>query len=63
MVETKPKPIVVETEPEPVQEVHFKNCTAVRDAGADPLPRSEPGYAKHLDRDGDGIGFLFTMGT
>lgn len=36
--------------------VYYKNCTAVRAAGADPIYRGEPGYAKHLDRDGDGVG-------
>lgn len=36
--------------------VYYKNCTEVREAGADPIHRGEPGYAKHLDRDGDGVG-------
>ncbi|MET3658326.1 excalibur calcium-binding domain-containing protein [Sporosarcina psychrophila] len=36
--------------------VYYKNCTAVRAAGADPVYRGDPGYAKHLDRDGDGVG-------
>lgn len=36
--------------------VFYKNCTAVRDAGAAPVRRGDPGYASHLDRDGDGIG-------
>jgi hypothetical protein len=36
--------------------VSYKNCTAVRAAGADPIRRGEPGYASHLDRDGDGVG-------
>lgn len=35
--------------------VYYKNCRAVRAAGAAPLYRGEPGYAPHLDRDGDGI--------
>jgi hypothetical protein len=34
----------------------FRNCTAARAAGAAPVRRGEPGYGKHLDRDGDGIG-------
>jgi hypothetical protein len=34
----------------------FPNCTAARAAGAAPVRRGEPGYGKHLDRDGDGIG-------
>lgn len=36
--------------------VHFANCTAARDAGAAPVRTGDPGYAKHLDRDGDGVG-------
>lgn len=34
----------------------FANCTAARAAGAAPVYRGTPGYGKHLDRDGDGIG-------
>ena len=37
-------------------DVHYKNCTAARDAGAAPVHAGDPGYGKHLDRDGDGIG-------
>ncbi|MGP9537234.1 GmrSD restriction endonuclease domain-containing protein [Brachybacterium sp. AOP43-C2-M15] len=36
--------------------VHYKNCDAARAAGAAPVHRGDPGYAKHLDRDGDGVG-------
>ena len=36
--------------------VYYKNCTAVRNAGADPVRRGGPGYGSHLDRDGDGVG-------
>ncbi|MFB7262129.1 excalibur calcium-binding domain-containing protein [Streptomyces nojiriensis] len=36
--------------------VYYKNCTAVRAAGADPIRRNDPGYGRHLDRDGDGVG-------
>ena len=35
---------------------YYKNCAAVRAAGAAPIHRGEPGYARHLDRDGDGTG-------
>lgn len=35
---------------------YFKNCTAARAAGAAPVRAGQPGYGKHLDRDGDGIG-------
>lgn len=37
-------------------DVYYKNCTAVRAAGADPIHAGDPGYARHLDRDGDGVG-------
>lgn len=36
--------------------VHFKNCGAARAAGAAPVRTGDPGYAKHLDGDGDGVG-------
>lgn len=35
--------------------VYYPNCTAARAAGAAPIRRGEPGYGRHLDRDGDGI--------
>jgi len=34
----------------------FANCTAARAAGAAPVRQGDPGYGRHLDRDGDGIG-------
>jgi outer membrane biosynthesis protein TonB len=37
-------------------DVYYKNCTAAREAGAAPVYKGDPGYAKHLDRDGDGVG-------
>lgn len=37
-------------------QVYYKNCKEARSAGAAPIHRGEPGYAKHLDRDGDGVG-------
>ncbi len=33
----------------------YPNCDAVRAAGKAPLYRGQPGYARHLDRDNDGI--------
>lgn len=33
----------------------YKNCTEVREAGAAPIMKGDPGYSKKLDRDGDGI--------
>jgi hypothetical protein len=44
------------TAPAPVAgSVYYENCTAVREAGADPLHVGDPGYDRHLDRDGDGV--------
>lgn len=36
--------------------VYYANCDAARAAGAAPVHRGDPGYAPHLDRDGDGVG-------
>lgn len=36
-------------------DVYYKNCAAARAAGAAPIHVGEPGYARHLDRDGDGV--------
>ena len=36
--------------------VYYENCAAARAAGAAPVYRGEPGYARHLDRDDDGVG-------
>ena len=47
------KPVVVET---PANTgVYYKNCDEVRAAGAAPIHKGQPGYAAHLDRDGDGV--------
>jgi hypothetical protein len=37
-------------------DVYYENCDAVRAAGAAPIHAGDPGYAPHLDRDGDGVG-------
>ncbi|MEP3142667.1 MULTISPECIES: excalibur calcium-binding domain-containing protein [Qipengyuania] len=37
-------------------DVYYANCTAARAAGAAPVRKGDPGYARHLDRDGDGVG-------
>lgn len=34
----------------------FANCSAARAAGAAPVRAGAPGYGRHLDRDGDGVG-------
>ncbi|NYG58830.1 hypothetical protein BJ980_001753 [Nocardioides daedukensis] len=49
----KPKP---KTFAEVPREVHYENCTAAREAGGAPVRTGEPGYGRHLDRDGDGVG-------
>ncbi|WP_246070742.1 excalibur calcium-binding domain-containing protein [Paenibacillus kobensis] len=36
-------------------DITYRNCTAVREAGAAPLHRDDPGYSQKLDRDGDGV--------
>lgn len=61
-VKPKPRPTTKKPKPRPTTvepaepEVYYKNCTAVRAAGAAPIHRGDPGYARHLDRDGDGVG-------
>lgn len=61
VVEPEPEPVAEEPAPEPepvapAPEVYYKNCDAVRAAGAAPIYEGTPGYASHLDRDKDGIG-------
>ncbi|MCM3130139.1 MULTISPECIES: thermonuclease family protein [unclassified Paenibacillus] len=54
IIEEEPQVEVVEEEV--VSNVYYKNCSAVRAAGADPIYAGDPGYSTHLDRDGDGVG-------
>ena len=35
--------------------LYFKNCKEARSKGYKNIKKGEPGYAKHLDRDKDGI--------
>lgn len=55
-----PAPVVEAAAAAPVVDalatVIYANCDAVRAAGAAPIHVGDPGYAKKLDRDGDGIG-------
>lgn len=37
-------------------DVFYQNCSAARVAGAAPVRVGDPGYGRHLDRDGDGVG-------
>lgn len=45
--------------PEPpvlaADDLNFRYCREARAAGVAPLNRGDPGYAPHLDRDGDGV--------
>lgn len=34
---------------------YFATCADAREAGVTPLRESDPGYAPHLDGDGDGL--------
>jgi hypothetical protein len=58
----KPAPAVPAPAPAPAPAVQapaavsYPNCAAARAAGAAPIYAGSPGYGKHLDRDGDGIG-------
>ena len=47
-----PEPL---SDPGPVN-TYYENCTAAREARAAPVYQGGPGYGRHLDRDGDGIG-------
>ena len=47
---------VVEPEPEVSVSASYGNCTEARAAGAAPVRVGDPGYGRHLDRDGDGVG-------
>ncbi|SDH44823.1 excalibur calcium-binding domain-containing protein [Agrococcus jejuensis] len=40
----------------PAASAYYANCTAARQAGAAPVYAGQPGYGRHLDRDGDGVG-------
>ena len=60
----EPKPVATATPAAPDdgddqtsgdESVSYANCAAARAAGAAPLTTDDPGYAAHLDRDGDGI--------
>ncbi|MEN8859012.1 excalibur calcium-binding domain-containing protein [Qipengyuania flava] len=44
------------TQPSRSGDVYYPNCAAARAAGAAPVRRGQPGYARHLDRDNDGVG-------
>lgn len=43
-------------QPEQPDDTYYENCDEVRAAGKDPIHEGDPGYGRHLDRDGDGVG-------
>ncbi|MHA7304381.1 GmrSD restriction endonuclease domain-containing protein [Arthrobacter sp. TMN-49] len=53
----QPQPVIVPPAAPLVQvpDVFYKNCSAVRAAGAAPLSAGQPGYNSTMDRDGDGV--------
>ena len=53
---TTPAIITPATTAPPAAAVHYKNCTAVRAAGAAPIHAGDPGWQTKFDGDGDGIG-------
>lgn len=44
-----------QSQPAASSELNFSNCKEARAAGYSHMRRGEPGYAPHLDRDGDGV--------
>jgi hypothetical protein len=56
VVAPAPAPVVVAPAVDAPAAATYANCDAVRAAGAAPIHVGDPGYAKKLDRDGDGIG-------
>jgi hypothetical protein len=51
----EPRPVEQPPAPAPGN-VHYENCAAARATGAAPVYAGQPGYASHLDGDGDGVG-------
>ncbi|WP_233492218.1 excalibur calcium-binding domain-containing protein [Blastococcus sp. TF02A-30] len=51
-----PRAAPVPAAPAPQASTYYDNCTAARNAGAAPVRAGQPGYGRHLDRDGDGVG-------
>ena len=50
------KPIALAPKSSAPRTTPFRNCTEARAAGAAPVRAGDPGYGRHLDRDGDGVG-------
>jgi hypothetical protein len=45
----------VQTRARSDRQTSFASCAEARETQATPLRRGEPGYGRHLDRDGDGL--------
>ncbi|GGG17902.1 thermonuclease family protein [Paenibacillus abyssi] len=52
---SKSKTTAQPVKPKTEEQVYYKNCSEAKKAGAAPVRKGDPGYGKHLDRDGDGI--------
>ena len=46
---------VMQASKAPDSQVHYPSCAAAGAVRATPIRQGEPGYGRHLDRDGDGI--------
>ena len=55
ITDTYDEPNIKTPAPPSGRSVYYENCDAVRAAGAAPIRRGQPGYASHLDREGDGL--------
>lgn len=53
--DTSPAPEPAYVAEELDRDVYYARCADARAAGAAPIHVGEPGYASHLDRDGDGV--------
>src|SRR5688500_16455893 len=47
--------VAIARKSKPDEQVYFPSCGAAGTVRAPPIRRGEPGYARHLDRDGNGI--------
>ena len=54
-IKANPDNSVIKPKPEKKADVHVRNCSEARAAGYSRMRIGEPGYARHLDRDNDGI--------
>jgi hypothetical protein len=55
-IRAKSSPTPERSTPPRRESTYYKNCAEVRAAGKAPIFKGEPGYGRHLDGDGDGVG-------